>query len=64
MPWPADRIVFAELQILGSIGSPVPDYPPLLNLIARGLLRPADLITRTVTLDDAAAISQRCPTTR
>lgn len=52
---PMDRVVALELQILGSHGMPARAYGPLLELVTAGLLRPGDLVTRTIGLAGAPA---------
>jgi alcohol dehydrogenase len=49
------RLIGQELEWLGSHGMPAHAYPELLQLVADGNLRPADLITRTITLDETPA---------
>ena len=46
------RLIGQELQWLGSHGMPAHAYPEMLDLVAKGNLKPADLITRTITLDE------------
>jgi alcohol dehydrogenase len=52
---PMARVVAWELELLGSHGMQAALFPPLFDLIAQGRLDPASLITRRVTLDEAAA---------
>ena len=49
------RIVSLELSLLGSHGMAAADYGPLLDLVLEGRLRPQDLVTRTIGLDEAPA---------
>ncbi|MFI6827955.1 zinc-dependent alcohol dehydrogenase family protein [Kribbella sp. NPDC050241] len=49
------RLIGQELQWLGSHGMPAHAYPEMLGLVAAGNLKPADLITRTITLDETPA---------
>ena len=49
------RLIGQELQWLGSHGMPAHAYPEMLGLVAQGNLRPADLITHTITLDETPA---------
>ncbi|MDZ8200779.1 zinc-dependent alcohol dehydrogenase family protein [Microbacterium sp. SSW1-59] len=53
---PMAHAIAWELDLLGSHGMAAVDYPAMLALIARGALRPQDLIERVVTLDDAATL--------
>ena len=50
---PLGTVIAAELAILGSHGMPAHDYPDLLALVESGALRPQDLVTRRIRLDDA-----------
>jgi D-arabinose 1-dehydrogenase-like Zn-dependent alcohol dehydrogenase len=51
---PMERVIGLELQVLGSHGMAAHAYPELLGLIAAGRLDPRPLITRRLSLDDAA----------
>ncbi|OYO18634.1 alcohol dehydrogenase [Enemella dayhoffiae] len=53
---PMDRVIGWELDVLGSHGMAAVDYPPMLELIAAGSLRPQDLVRRTVGLSAAATL--------
>jgi alcohol dehydrogenase len=48
-------VIAGELEIVGSHGMAAGDYPPMLAEIADGLLRPCDLVARTLGLDQAPA---------
>ncbi|MEO6510156.1 MAG: zinc-dependent alcohol dehydrogenase family protein [Nocardioides sp.] len=50
---PMDLVVGRELAVLGSHGMPAVDYPELLGLVAEGRLRPDQLITRRIGLEEA-----------
>jgi alcohol dehydrogenase len=50
---PLGTVISRELAILGSHGMPAHDYPELLALVQSGALRPQDLVTRRIRLDDA-----------
>jgi alcohol dehydrogenase len=52
---PMDKVIAAELEILGSHGMPAHAYPRLLALIAAGTLDPGLLVTQTLGLADAPA---------
>ncbi|HEY8415403.1 MAG TPA: zinc-dependent alcohol dehydrogenase family protein, partial [Thermaerobacter sp.] len=56
---PIDVIVAQELQIIGSLGNPHPDYRELLALVERGTLQPASLVSQTVRLDEASDVLQK-----
>jgi len=49
------RLISQELHWLGSHGMPAHAYPEMLDLVAKGNLKPADLITRTITLEQTPA---------
>ncbi|TWD81819.1 alcohol dehydrogenase [Kribbella amoyensis] len=49
------RLIGQELEWLGSHGMAAHAYPEMLDLVADGTLRPAELITRTITLDEVPA---------
>lgn len=56
---PMERVIAWELDILGSHGMAARDYPPMLDLIEGGDLRPQDLIERVVSLEEAAELLPR-----
>ena len=47
------RVISQELAVLGSHGMAAGDYPGLLALVREGSLRPQDLVTRTLDLEQA-----------
>ncbi|GAB3823493.1 zinc-binding dehydrogenase [Kribbella italica] len=49
------RVIGQELQWLGSHGMAAHTYPEMLGMVASGVLRPADLVTRVIGLDDVPA---------
>ncbi len=51
---PMGRVIAWELEVLGSHGMPAHAYPEMLALIESGSLVPELLITRTISLDEAA----------
>ena len=57
------RLIGQELQWLGSHGMAAHAYPELLELVGSGALRPADLITRVISLDDVPAALEALNTT-
>lgn len=59
---PLDRILSWELDILGTHGMAAADYPAMLDLVARGALRPQDLVTRSVGFVEAADLLQQAGT--
>ena len=52
---PLGLVIARELTVLGSHGMPAADYPALLALVSSGRLRPQDLISERITLDEAPA---------
>jgi D-arabinose 1-dehydrogenase-like Zn-dependent alcohol dehydrogenase len=52
-PVPMSRVIFHELEILGSHGMAAHRYPEMLALVAAGRLRPDLLVTRQIGLDEA-----------
>jgi alcohol dehydrogenase len=62
---PMARVIAWELDLLGSHGMAVADYPGMLALIDSGVLRPQELIERVISLDEAAALlpvfDRACP---
>jgi alcohol dehydrogenase len=52
-PVPMSRVIFHELEILGSHGMAAHRYPEMLALVESGRLRPDLLVTRHIDLDDA-----------
>lgn len=52
---PMDRVIGWELEILGSHGMAAHAYPPMLELVRAGVLRPDLLVTSTIPLDAAPA---------
>ncbi|GAA3814130.1 zinc-dependent alcohol dehydrogenase family protein [Sphaerisporangium flaviroseum] len=51
---PMDRVIGLELEILGSHGMAAHAYPPMLEMIAAGALRPELLISRTIGLGETS----------
>ncbi len=52
---PMERVIARELEVLGSHGMAAHAYPEMLGMIAAGRLRPQDLLTRELGLDDAGS---------
>jgi alcohol dehydrogenase len=55
--WPAvpmHLVVSGELEVLGTHGISPRSYPTMLAMVTAGLLRPGDLVARTIGLDEAA----------
>ncbi|RYY44388.1 MAG: alcohol dehydrogenase [Actinomycetales bacterium] len=53
---PLERAIAWELDLLGSHGMAAVDYPPMMELVASGRLRPDLLVERTIGLQAAAAL--------
>ncbi|MCW3843955.1 zinc-dependent alcohol dehydrogenase family protein [Micromonospora yasonensis] len=49
---PMELVIAYELELRGSHGMAAHAYPELLRLVAAGVLRPGELITRTIGLDE------------
>ncbi|RZT77215.1 alcohol dehydrogenase [Micromonospora violae] len=62
---PMDLVIAYELELRGSHGMAAHAYPELLRLVTAGVLRPAELITRTIGLaevpDALAAMDRAAP---
>ena len=54
-PLPMDLVVAQELEVYGSHGMAAHEYPPLLRLVADGVLRPEQLVSRVLGLADAGS---------
>ncbi|PWU52522.1 alcohol dehydrogenase, partial [Micromonospora sp. S4605] len=52
---PMELVIAYELELLGSHGMPAHAYPELLRLVTAGVLRPAELVTRTIDLAEVPA---------
>lgn len=52
---PMERIIGWELEVLGSHGMAAHAYPPMMELVRAGALRPDLLVTSTIPLDAAPA---------
>ncbi|MGC5563165.1 zinc-dependent alcohol dehydrogenase family protein [Streptomyces sp. FR-108] len=52
---PMSRMIGLELELLGSHGMPAHAYPPMLESVRAGLLRPDLLVTSTISLEAAPA---------
>ncbi|MET9909171.1 zinc-dependent alcohol dehydrogenase family protein [Streptomyces sp. NPDC006476] len=54
-PVPMARAIALELELLGSHGMAAHTYPPMLELVRAGVLRPDLLVTSTIALDATPA---------
>ncbi|MFF5009626.1 zinc-dependent alcohol dehydrogenase family protein [Streptomyces phaeochromogenes] len=52
---PMSRVIGLELELLGSHGMPAHAYPPMLESVRAGVLRPDLLVTSTIPLGEAPA---------
>ena len=48
----AGRMMFREIEMKGSLGCGLQDYPVLLNLIASGKINVKDLVTHSYPLEE------------
>jgi len=53
---PVDFITSFEIEFVGSLGNPHPDYRGLLDLIASGRLNPSRLVERKVSLSNVSEV--------
>ncbi len=53
---PIDVIIAGELTLIGTQGMPAVGYGAMLNMIAAGTLKPGELVTRTLPLEEAGAV--------
>ena len=53
---PLDQVIAKEICIIGSHGMSAQAYPPMLDLITSGALRPQRLVTQTVPLEDVVEL--------
>jgi D-arabinose 1-dehydrogenase-like Zn-dependent alcohol dehydrogenase len=61
---PMDAITCAEIEIVGSLGIPHPDYRGLLSLVSEGRLNPKSLVEREVNLEDVNEVFDNMTTFR
>lgn len=54
-PLPWDLVVAYELEVYGSHGMAAYDYPAMLSMVSSGILRPAELVGRVISLAEAPA---------
>src|SRR5205085_1101389 len=52
---PMDLVIARELEVLGSHGMAAAAYPEMLALVEAGRLRPGDLVSREIGLDEVPA---------
>lgn len=56
---PMEPVIMGELEILGVRGMPSTDYPRVLALLSSGSVDPGQLVTGTVSLDEASGVFER-----
>lgn len=56
VPLPVDMITASEIEFVGSLGNPHPDYPELLGLVSAGKLNPKRLVEGEVGLKDVSSV--------
>ncbi|WP_327695053.1 zinc-dependent alcohol dehydrogenase family protein [Streptomyces sp. NBC_00459] len=61
-PVPMARVVGLELRLLGSHGMAAHTYPPMMELVGAGVLRPDLLVTSTIPLTESPAALARMGT--
>ncbi len=54
LPLNAGRVMFREIEIVGSLGCRPVDYPRVIDMARRGRIRVAELVTHRFPLDDIA----------
>jgi len=59
---PIDVIVNMELQVIGSLGMPPARYRQMLQMVETGVVRPGDLVTRTIAIEEASAVIESMST--
>ncbi len=59
---PIDRIVFQELQVMGSLAIQSHRYPQMLSMVERGRLAPRDLVTETIPIEKAFGVLEKMST--
>jgi Zn-dependent alcohol dehydrogenase len=52
MPLDTGRVMFREIEIIGSLGCRAVDYPRVIELARQGKIRVAELVTARFALDD------------
>jgi threonine dehydrogenase-like Zn-dependent dehydrogenase len=51
VPLPVSRMMFREIEVLGSLGCRPVDYPPLIRLVAEGRLKVKELVSHRFPLE-------------
>lgn len=50
-PVPVNLITMNELQLVGSVSMPIPEYRNMLNMVEQGKLKPGELVTKQIALE-------------
>ncbi len=58
--WPASKVMFHEMDIVGSLGCRPVDYPPLIEMVAAGRLRLTPLVTGRFPLEQIGDAIDSC----
>jgi 6-hydroxycyclohex-1-ene-1-carbonyl-CoA dehydrogenase len=58
--WPASKIMFHELEVVGSLGCRPVDYPPLIAMVAAGRLQLEPLVTGRFPLEQVNVALDAC----
>jgi alcohol dehydrogenase, propanol-preferring len=58
--WPAGKVMFHEMEIVGSLGCRPVDYPPLIDMVAAGRLKLAPLVTARFPLEEIHDALDHC----
>jgi len=53
---PIDMMVLMELQLVASLGMPAANFPLMLQMVEAKKLRPKEMITQTVPLEQASPV--------
>ncbi|EJL31390.1 alcohol dehydrogenase catalytic domain-containing protein [Brevibacillus sp. BC25] len=51
-PIPVNLMLSHELQLIGSVGMPTPEFSGMLNMVSQGKLSPGKLVTKQIALDN------------
>jgi threonine dehydrogenase-like Zn-dependent dehydrogenase len=58
--WPAAKVMFHELEVVGSLGCRPVDYPPLIEMVAAGRLQLAPVVTGRFPLEQVNDALDAC----
>lgn len=51
-PIPVNLVTMKEIQLIGSVSMPIPEYRDMLNMVQTGKLQPGKMVTKQISLDD------------